>query len=115
MLTQLVNQYTRVTTNSKTLIDIILSSEKELHLKTGVHCLSLSDHYLCYTVLKFECAKGSHKTISYRDYKIFNVDHFVEDIKNCNEMNVQDISDLDEAWVYWRDSFNYIYVKVMPQ
>jgi exonuclease III len=108
MLTQLVDQYTRVTTDNKSLIDVILSSDKELHLKTGVHCLTLSDHYLCYTVLDFDCIKGKHKTVSYRDYKNFNKQKFILDMNSCKAMNVESINDLDDAWVRWRDSFNNI-------
>ena len=48
---QLVTEPTRVTMTSSSLIDVILSTTPSSHVQTGVIKLTLSDHYMPYTVL----------------------------------------------------------------
>ena len=50
---QLINEPTRITPNSSTLIDIILSNEPSRILKSGVVHMGLSDHSMVYAVRKF--------------------------------------------------------------
>ena len=47
---QLINSPTRVTLTTSTLIDVMFSTEHESHIVTGVYNISLSDHYMTYTI-----------------------------------------------------------------
>ena len=47
---QLINSPTRVTLTTSTIIDVMFSTEHESHAVTGVYDISLSDHYMTYTI-----------------------------------------------------------------
>ena len=49
----LINKPTRVTANSSTIIDHILTSMPHNHSESDVIEVTFSDHYLVYSVLKF--------------------------------------------------------------
>ena len=72
-LKQLVNEPTRVTANSSSLIDVILSSLPDKHSVTNVLKTTLSDHYMVYTVINTKLRrKVDHREVTYRDYKNFD-------------------------------------------
>lgn len=56
-LTQMINQPTRITETSKTLIDVILVSNKNRIKETKVIHVSISDHELIYAVLNLSLKK----------------------------------------------------------
>ena len=59
---QLINSPTRVTLTTSTLIDVMFSTEHESHIVTGVYKISLSDHYMTYTIYsKIAHTKCLHK------------------------------------------------------
>ena len=69
---QLINEPTRITPNSSTLIDIILSNEPST-LKSGVVHMGLSDHSMVYAVRKFAISsKNTHKHVTTRCFRNFN-------------------------------------------
>ena len=53
---QLINEPTRVTLNTSTIIDHIATTCARNILKSGVHEISLSDHFLVYCIRKFNGA-----------------------------------------------------------
>jgi exonuclease III len=68
-MTQLVSSPTRVTMSTSTLIDVIMSNFPDSHIQTSVYELSVSDHYLVYTVLaKTYNEKHVHKEVLFRNY-----------------------------------------------
>ena len=71
-LSQLVSQPTRVTTTSSTLLDIILTSMPESHVKTEVKRVPLSDHYLVSIVLSIQTKQKIHTHVRFRDFKGFD-------------------------------------------
>ena len=104
-LDQLVTKPTRITPNSKTLIDVILTTDCNICVDTDVVHHSFSGHSLVHTtVLCNENMKGStntnHVTKQFRSFKDFNVDNFVKDLNNVD----WDIHDSSSATVAW-DSF----------
>ena len=48
-MTQLITDKTRVTEYSETLLDVILTTNPELHRVSGVVKKTLSDHYMIHT------------------------------------------------------------------
>ena len=110
--TQLVQEATRVTPTSSTLIDLIFTNMPGKHTATGVVNLSLSDHYLTYTSVSFKCPKAS--VIRCRNLNSLNVDHFRYDIL-CSDINkVCNIENASRAWDEWKRIFLLICNKHAP-
>ena len=77
----MISQPTRVTPNSKTLIDHIYTSTEE-----NISCvkeLTLNDHYAIFGNDKINSFvhKHSHQTITYRSFKHFDEIAFVDDLR----------------------------------
>ena len=67
---QLVEVPTWVTLDTSTLLDVMLSTSPRSHVVTGVYCISISDHYMTYTVydrIRIEITPRS-KTLRFRNY-----------------------------------------------
>ena len=97
-MTQLITEKTRVTECSETLLDVIMTTN------SGVVKKTLSDHYMIYTELTFpkKLINTTHNVITYRNYKDFKEDGFINDIKN-NEVLTK--SDRGVAWIEWKNQF----------
>ena len=65
---QLINSPTRVTLTTSTLVDVIFSTEHESYIVTGVYNISLSDHYMTYTIY----SKIAHKTCLHKEMMFSN-------------------------------------------
>ncbi len=75
----------RVTLSSSTIIDHIATTSCKNIAKSGVHKVSLSDHYMIYCVRKFEGGiEKSHKVITTHSMKRFNETDFQNDISSIN-------------------------------
>ena len=72
LLKQFIDTPIRVTENSSSLIDIILSNEPNLHVMSGVYKTSISDHHLVHTKIASNIIKTNHKVIRFRDYNKFD-------------------------------------------
>ena len=69
-MTQLITEKTRVTECSEILLDVILTTNPELHRVSGVVKKPLSDHYMIYTELTFpnKLINTTHNVITYRNF-----------------------------------------------
>ena len=117
-LRQLVLSPTRVTLNSQTLLDVILSSVYDKHCETRVIQTTMSDHFCVSTKLEIQGPKDSqkHRTVKYRDYKQFDQASFLSDINNCVDITntVFDGAELDERWQLFKTAFLKICEKHAP-
>lgn len=104
---QLVNRPTRVTPNSSTLLDIILSNKPDNHLRTCVFPVTLSDHYLVCTVIAgVSRLKREHNVIKFRDYKHFDTNKFLQDIDLCfSNPDSVDCNTVDSLWTMFKSDF----------
>lgn len=82
-LTQRINESTRITNTSQTIIDIIFVNNEHRIINSGVIPISISDHSFVYCSLKSGLRKATPKIIEYRSYKYFNVDSFKADLKHA--------------------------------
>jgi exonuclease III len=81
--TQLVTKPTRVSANSKTLIDHVFTNRPQNITETNIPSYSVSDHYpICFTRKHMPSySKGPvHKCITYRSLKYFNDEDFRQDL-----------------------------------
>ena len=113
---QLVLEPTRVTMTTLTLLDVILSNFSDLHVKTGVYRISVSDHYMVYTVLKFPKGIHKHNEVQFRNYKMFDVNNFLTDLKDCKDIVDTDWDEinLDSKWNSFKSKFIEVSNKHAP-
>ena len=99
---QLINEPTRITPNSSTLIDIILANEPSRILKSRVVHMGLSDHSMVYAIRKIAMSsKNTHKHLTTRSFK--NV--FREDLKSAPWEGLRNCTTPDEMIVIWENMF----------
>jgi hypothetical protein len=115
-LKQLVRFPTRVTPTSSTTIDIILTTNPELHTKTEPLKIGLSDHYMVFTTINFKSKMRNvdHKYATFRSYKNFNESAFVNEVKTSFLQIELDQSNVNESWHKWKDKFLQICDKFAP-
>jgi exonuclease III len=115
MLTQLITEPTRVTLKKSSTLDIILTSMPNNHKITGVYKVSLSDHYMTYTIVSRKTGEHKHKSVKFRDYKNFNIDDYIDDIDRCPALNsIHENTNVDNAWDIWFSNFMNICDKHAP-
>ena len=104
---QLVNEPTRVTPVSSTLIDVIFTSHPDNVSCSGVSHVGISDHSLIYAFRKISlpaAVKGS-STVSYRQFKNFDCNRFRSDILAQPWTDLMGIDNPNEMWLKWKSLF----------
>ena len=95
-LTQLITSPKRVTPQSSTLVDVIMTSNTALVAESGVVENHISDHYLIFTVLKLKVPKPQPTYVITRSYKHYDYVRFVEDLAQVPWLNNLLINDVSE-------------------
>ena len=113
-LFQLIKQPTRVTQNSETLIDLIITNSKGNTTDSGSLLTSLSDHNLIYTIRKIGIPRGLPKYIKFRSFKNFKQEDFLKDIRNTFGETNTNLSDFTLAWTAWKSKMLTILDKHAP-
>ena len=113
---QMVHFDTRVTPKSSTCIDLILTSTPKQHIETKPLKLGLSDHYMVYTIidLKIKHSYLNHKYATFRSYKKFNENVFIDDVQKSFVNSVFDKNDMNGSWEEWKCKFLAICDKHAP-
>ena len=111
---QKINEPTRVTKDTRTLIDHFYSNKTDLITLAGVSKITISDNYLIYGVRKFPNLKGNCKMIEYRDFKYFDVETFEKDLQFLNSLNLECYNDVNNTWLIWKRNFMEIIDRHAP-
>ena len=113
---QLIEEPTRVTLDTATLIDHVATTCPRNILKSGVHEVSLSDHYMVYCIRKFDGAvEKGHKKIKTRKMKSFNEEAFLADVSEiCWEQMLTETDDIKLLVNHWSEMFSSIIEKHAP-
>jgi len=74
----LINKPTRITPSSETLIDVVLTSNKNKFLRAGAFNPDISDHHLVYAITRASCPKLVPKTTIRRNFKKFDAKKYNE-------------------------------------
>ena len=111
---QLINDPTRETIHSKTLIGHLYSNKKENIVAAGVSKISISDYYLIYGIRKFPSLKGGEHIIEFRNFKHFNEDNFLHDISSLSILNAESYRDPNQMWYVCKSKFTEIIDKHAP-
>ena len=108
-LKQLIKDYTRVTENSATTIDLIFTNLPFCnHIESGVIPCSPSDHFFVYFTISWKNPFKSnlHKYTYKRHMKRFCETHFLNDIRDSNILkNIYSCQDTNQSWSIWKNEF----------
>ena len=115
-LTQLIEEPTRITSSSSTLIDHIFTNSPDKISCAGVSHVSISDHSLIYAYRKLSTDRATkgHSSVNYRSFKNFDPAKFRHDIENQKWAYVGEFEDPDEMWHVWKAIFNCVVDKHAP-
>ena len=113
---QLVEEPTRVTLTTSSIIDHIATTCARNIVKSGVHEVSMSDHYMVYCIRKFNGAvEKDHKMIKTRKMKNFNEDAFLADVSGiCWEQMLTETDYINTLVNNWLNLFSLIIDKHAP-
>ena len=102
---QLINEPTRVTRTSASLIDLFLTTKPENISGSGVIHLGISDHSLIYAVRKHTLQKARQILREVRDFKNFSENDFIDDISQLPwDMSYQ-FENPNICWQVWKSLF----------
>ena len=114
-LKQLITSPTRVTLDSKSIIDLIFTSVSERHLTSGVIPITLSDHFLTFTIMNFKLPSLPSKFITKRNYQTFNTEYFLHDLAFSPLFSrIPYMLNVEDAWGTWYNEFIRICNKHAP-
>ena len=101
-LKQLVKSATRITRESSTLIDIILSYRLRSLPRVIVAPMSFSDHDMICCIRKINTQNYPYRTIKCRNYANYNPVNLLNDVKNINRLPIFETStDVNSAVLYF--------------
>ena len=115
--TQLVNNPTRISIQSKTLIDHVFTNMPQNVIDINVPVYSISDHYpVCFTRKHTsDYPKGPvHKAISYRSLKYFDEYTFLQDLSQQPWSIIEACDDLNQCFQEFIAIFNTVLNKHAP-
>ena len=116
-LHQLIQEPTRITAHSATLIDHLYVTTPENVTESFVPKIALSDHYpMCLTcsTAKRQLKRHDHKSINYRCFKKFNENDFCNDLSLAlNALHTTD-ADTNQNFENWFTIFSEVLDKHAP-
>ena len=115
-LHQIINEPTRITDSSKTLIDHIYVTNVETVQESHVVKYSISDHYPVGMTRKESIyhKKHTHTTISYRNFSKFDENAFLDDLSKAPFHTVEYENDPSLCIQLWYDILNKVLDKHAP-
>ena len=115
-LSQLINEPTRITDSSSTLLDHIFTNTPDKVVCSGVSHVSISDHSLIYAFRKLSVGSstGVHSSINYRKFKNFDSTKFRNDISQQSWNYINQYENPNDMWHAWKATFNSVADKHAP-
>ena len=97
----MMQEATRSTISSRTLLDHFVTTKRDLISSSGVFPLGLSDHDLIYATIRLKNKRPSPKIIKTRNYKRMNVEKFKHDLEHT-PFHIASIFEEpdDQLWVW---------------
>ena len=103
-LEQFIKQPTRITCQTRTLIDLVFSNRPETIIKSGVDHVGMSGHSLVYVHRKIPISRKQPKIINTRQFKHYNVEAYKQDLAKILQNQPQDC-DPNTLWKEWKEKF----------
>ena len=114
---QLIKEPTRTTSTSRTIIDHIITNRTDLVSSSGIIYCGISDHDVVFMQKKMRRPKLRlpPKTISVRNFKHFDRNEFLDDLKLAHFDEIKNYSnDANEMWLLWKSLYIDILNKHAP-
>ena len=109
---QLINEPTRITETSSSLLDHIFTNNSEKNYQSGVLNIGLSDHLIVFCSRKIIRGQiGKHKTIKIRSVKNYSPIDFINKLRNVDWSTVTNCTDVNKAW----DNFKTIFFEALDE
>ena len=113
LMTQVVNEPTRVTSESQTLLDIVCTYQPQNITSVKVVKSALTDHDMTAFVRKLNSLKFKPRTIKCRNYSKYCAARFNVEPSSVSWDNV--CQDVNDAWLDFRTSFLRVVDNHAPQ
>ena len=97
----MITEPTRITMNSQTLLDVLLTNSPEVFRKCGTYNPEISDHYLIYGIMSQKIRKHEPKVIIFRSIKNTNQERLNQDLLEAPWHVAEVFDDIDDKYVYW--------------
>ena len=107
-MTQLITNPTRVTKNTSTLVDWLLTNKPESICNSGVIHLGVSDHSLIYGCRKIVLRRNPPKMVESRSFKYYKSPAFKADLNVHLSMCDCATDDPNVLWNQFRDVFRHV-------
>ena len=108
-LSQIINEPTRITLTSSTLINVIFTNDPNRIVSSGVSHVGISDHSLVYAIRKFAIpTMNMHRYITTRSFKHFDADAFRADLTSIDWSSIDDSDSLDDMLETWVTLFSEV-------
>ena len=115
-LSQLIDEATRITMSSSTLIDHFITNEPGKISRYGVIHTGISDHSLIYDIRKINISfKDDENIIEIRNMKKFSEQKFLHDLRTQSWEHVYFFADNPNSmWETWKQLFLQVLDKHTP-
>jgi hypothetical protein len=101
--------------NSSTCIDLLFSNFSDKHTVTDVLPVSISDHYMVFSIINFKVVHNQPNTVKLRNFTNFDINAFTNDIVNSSQLRDIFLTyDIDHAWNLFINEYLRIIDKHAP-
>ena len=114
-LTQIIDDPTRVTKSTKSILDVCITSSPDKIIQSGVVHLGISDHSLIYATRKLNSVINSQNSVEFRNFRKFNVESFLSDLYMLPWVELDCKQNVDEMWECWKTLFLQVLDKHAPK
>lgn len=104
-LSQIVTKPTRVTKESASLLDVILTTNPHQVISSTVLENTISDHFTVTALIRLKAPKPKPFQIRSRSYKMYNPQTFSDDILKVSWNNLENITDIDTDLEQFSNAF----------
>ena len=111
----IVQEPTRETPSSSMLIDLIVTTRKDLVSLVGTYPLGISDHNLIYSTIKLKNKRPPPRIIRKRQYRNFDENKFKEDIRAAPFHIASIFDDLDDQLWVWQQPGQQLYTGICDE
>ena len=105
---QLMNEPTRITEYSKTLIDLIFTNREHKIVQSGIIHTTLSNHSLVFCVMKGGVPKVPPRKFEYQSFKNYDKMKFINDLNQVPWSVIDGVENVDDAIFVWERLFSEI-------
>ena len=107
-LNQVIEDPTRITSHTQTLLDLFITNKPENIINSGAIQLGISDHSLIYGCRKISMSKNLPKIVETRNFKHYEISEFKRDLSTALSNCEWNVDDPNALWINFRDKFNEI-------